>query len=134
MDILSLYIQTKKALIGVTILAMSVMFSLATAEQSQSDEYQQRVLLQIQKLQLTEEQLEPFRKNLQAFYKARNGVTRRISRQGGDLEVRIGRELRKTRDKAVKKMATVLRAEQLEQYREIVKIASDQYLNKAGLL
>jgi len=134
MDILSLYIQTKKALIGVTILAMSVMFSLATAEQSQSDEYQQRVLLQIQKLQLTEEQLEPFRKNLQAFYKARNGVTRRISRQGGDLEVRIGRELRKTRDKAVKKMATVLRAEQLERYREIVKIASDQYLNKAGLL
>jgi preprotein translocase subunit SecF len=134
MDILSRYIQTKKALIGVTVLAMGVVFSLATAEQSQSDEYQQRVLLQIQKLQLTEEQLEPFRKNLQAFYKARNGVTRRISRQGGDLEVRIGRELRKTRDKAVKKMATVLRAEQLERYREIVKIASDQYLNKAGLL
>ena len=134
MDILSLYIQTKKALIGVTILAMSVMFSLATAEQSQSDEYQQRVLLQIQKLQLTEEQLEPFRKNLEAFYKTRNGVTRRISRQGGDLEIRISRELRKTRDKAVKKMATVLTAEQLEQYREIVQIASDQYLNKAGLL
>ena len=52
MDILSLYIQTKKALTGVTILAMSVMFSLATAEQSQSDEYQQRVLLKIQKIQL----------------------------------------------------------------------------------
>jgi Tfp pilus assembly protein PilV len=134
MDILSRYIQTKKALIGVTVLAMTAVFSLATAEQSQSDEYQQRVLLQIQKLQLNEEQLEPFRKNLQAFYKARNGVTRRISRSGGDLEVRISRELRKTRDKAVKKMATVLTPEQLEQYREIVKIASDQYLNKAGLL
>ena len=134
MDILSRYIQTKKALIGVTVLAMGVVFSLATAEQPQSDEYQQRVLLQIQKLQLTEEQLEPFRKNLEAFYKTRNGVTRRISRQGGDLEIRISRELRKTRDKAVKKMATVLTAEQLEQYREIVQIASDQYLNKAGLL
>ncbi|MEC8820249.1 MAG: hypothetical protein VYA08_05110, partial [Pseudomonadota bacterium] len=71
MDILSLYIQTKKALIGVTILAMSVMFSLANAEQSQSDEYQQRVLLKIQKIQLTEDQIAPFRQNLQAFYKTR---------------------------------------------------------------
>ena len=134
MDILSLYIQTKKALIGVTILAMSVMFSLATAEQSQSDEYQQRVLLKIQKIQLTEDQIAPFRQNLQAFYKTRNGATRRISRSGGDLKVRIKRELRRTADKAVRKMSTVLTAEQLGQYSELVTIANNQYLAKSGLL
>jgi hypothetical protein len=128
------YIQDSKQLVRMTIIAISLVFSVVHAGQSQPNEYQPRVLLKIQKIQLTEDQIAPFRQNLQAFYKTRNGATRRISRSGGDLKVRIKRELRKTADKAVKKMSTVLTAEQLGHYSELVKIANNQYLAKSGLL
>ncbi|HIG61653.1 MAG TPA: hypothetical protein EYQ22_12270 [Gammaproteobacteria bacterium] len=134
MNILQGYIRDSKQLIKITFVAMSLIFSVVHTAQSQPDEYQQRVLLQIQKIELTEDQTASFRLNLQAFYKARNGATRRISRSGGDLKVRIKRELRKTADKAVKKMSTVLTPEQLGNYSELVKIANDQYLAKSGLL
>jgi biopolymer transport protein ExbB/TolQ len=133
MSILQGYIRGSKQSLRMIIIAMSLVFSAVHAGQP-TDEYQQRVLLQIQKIQLTEDQTASFRLNFQAFYKARNGATRRISRSGGDLKVRINRELRKTADKAVKKMSTVLTAEQLQHYSELVKIANNQYLAKSGLL
>jgi hypothetical protein len=100
----------------------------------QEDPYQQMLLDQIRLIAPTAEQTEPFRKLLREYFKMRNGATRRISRQGGDIDVKVSRELRRCGRESVEAMSEVLTPRQLEQYERLVEIGNEQYMAKAGLL
>lgn len=100
----------------------------------QEDPYQKLVLQQIEKIAPTVEQLAPFREQMREYFKMRNGALRRISRQGGDLDVRVARDLNRCARQAVKAMSKVLTPEQLEHYEKLVAIGNEQYLMNAGLL
>ena len=98
------------------------------------DPYQQRLLAQIQLIAPTAEQTESFRTIMRDYFQMRNGATRRISRQGGDIDVKVTRELRRCARESVETMSKVLTAGQLAQYEKFVEIGNEQYMANAGLL
>jgi len=126
--------------LGVLISVLSAMMVLvssaaaANAPGEKEDPYQALLRQQIQKINLTEEQADKFRARFRDYVEDRNGATRRVSRSGGDLGVRVRRDLKRTARKAVNSISSVLTAEQLEHYEELLKIANEQYMFNAGLL
>ncbi len=100
----------------------------------QDDPYQQLLLAQIQLIAPTAEQTESFRTIMREYFKMRNGATRRISRQGGDIDVKVTRELRRCGRESMEAMSKVLTPEQLAQYEKLVEIGNEQYMANAGLL
>lgn len=128
--------QLIAVLVATVILGSSVSAgpdSFGTRSQ-QEDPYQKLVLQQIEKIAPTVEQLAPFREQMREYFKMRNGALRRISRQGGDLDVRVARDLNRCARQAVKAMSKVLTPAQLEHYEKLVAIGNEQYLMNAGLL
>ena len=102
--------------------------------QQQEDPYQNLLVEQIHLIAPTAEQTEDFRVLLREYFDMRNGATRRISRQGGDIDMKVSRELRRCARDAVEAMSKVLTAEQLIHYEKLVEIGNEQYLANAGLL
>lgn len=95
---------------------------------------QREVLQQIEKINLTAEQVQPFQKLLRQYYGKRNGATRRIARQGGNIPVKVRRDVRRVARLSVKAMTEVLTPEQIIQYEKLMEICNRQYLVSAGLL
>ena len=121
--------------------ATMILASTATAspdgfggKNQQEDPYQELLAQQIQLIAPTEEQTEAFREGLREYFDMRNGSTRRIGRQGGDVDVRVSRELRRCARASVEAMSKVLTAEQLPHYEKLVEIGNEQYMANAGLL
>jgi hypothetical protein len=100
----------------------------------QDDPYKQLLLAQIQLIAPTAEQNESFRELMREYFKMRNGATRRISRQGGDIDKKVTRDLRRCAREAVEAMSKVLTARQLIHYEKLVEIGNEQYMANAGLL
>ncbi len=98
------------------------------------DPYQAVILQQIRKIAATAEQMEPFRAELRNYFKIRNGSTRRISRQGGDIAIKVSRDLRRCAKKSVEAMSKVLTPDQLKLYEELVELGNKQYLTNSGLI
>ena len=105
----------------------------ATAQESQSDPYQRKVIIQLNKINPTADQLGEFQKRLKAYYQKRNKATRRVS-SGGDLAVTVRRELRKVKESSLEDMAGLLTENQMQHYEDLLDMANKQYLYHAGLL
>jgi hypothetical protein len=99
-----------------------------------ADEYQKQLMQQIQLVNPTADQLESFRQIMREYFEMRNGATRRISRQGGDIDVRVMRDLRRCARESLEAMSAVLTPEQLVHYERLVEIGNEQYMFNAGLL
>ncbi len=130
---------TKYARVSVTqipvILALIFLTAqLQAADSRDQDPYQLKVLKKIDHIQPTSEQMEAFRANLREYYSERNGSVRRVARSGGDLPIRVRRDLARVARQSVKSMSEVLNDQQLEHYEELVQIANEQYIFKSGLL
>jgi hypothetical protein len=127
-------------LVVVVLATVSVETSVYAAADSfgtknkKEDPYQKQLLAQIEKIGLTSEQVGPFKALMSEYFKMRNGAIRRISRQGGDLDVKVLRDLRRCARQALEDMAKVLTAEQLSHYEKLVEIGNEQYMMNAGLL
>lgn len=127
-------------LIAVLVAALTFGSSVAAVPDSfglksqQEDPYEKRILQQIEKMVLTAKQVAPFREQMRGYFKMRNGATRRISRQGGDVDVRVRRDLNRCARQAVKAMSKVLTPGQLAHYQKLVEIGNEQYMMNAGLL
>ncbi len=98
------------------------------------DPYRARLMDQLKKLDLKADQVEEFQKLVNEYFEKRNGAQRRIGRQGGAIDVRVRRDLRRVENQAVEAMASVLTAEQLEKYRRFVQLGNKQYMANSGLL
>ena len=116
---------------------MGVIFVVSAAEAASpgdEDPYEKMVLEQIKKISPTTEQIEPFRQVFRDYYGERNGSTRRVARSGGDLAIRVRRDLNRVGRNSVEDMSVVLDPEQLKLYEELVRIGNEQYLANSGLL
>ncbi len=97
------------------------------------DPYRARLMDQLTKLDLKPDQVEAFQDRVNEYFAERNGAQRRIGRQGGAIDVRVRRDLRRVENRAVEAMASTLTPEQLEKYRRFVQIGNQQYMANAGL-
>ena len=118
------------SLVGTTYAAQTDAFGTTGAEAP----YKARLMDQLKKLDLKPDQVEEFQQLVNEYFERRNGAQRRIGRQGGAIDVRVRRDLRRVENQAVEAMASVLTAEQLEKYRRFVQIGNKQYMANAGLL
>ena len=98
------------------------------------DPYKARLMDQLTKLDLKPDQVEAFQERVNEYFAERNGAQRRIGRQGGAVDVRVRRDLRRVENRAVEAMESILTTEQLEKYRRFVQIGNKQYMSNAGLL
>ena len=98
------------------------------------DPYKVRLMDQLTKLDLKPDQVEAFQEHVNEYFAERNGAQRRIGRQGGAVDVRVRRDLRRVENRAVEAMASILTSEQLEKYRLFVQIGNKQYMANSGLL
>ena len=96
--------------------------------------YKARLMDQLTKLDLKPDQVEAFQERVNEYFAERNGAQRRIGRQGGAVDVRVRRDLRRVENRAVEAMASILTSEQLEKYRRFVQIGNKQYMANLGLL
>ncbi len=101
----------------------------ATAERS----YEERMRLQLELAAVTPAQYDAFREVLRDYHQARNGATRRVSRQGGDIPTRVARDLRRLASRTLKDLGEVLEPEQLEHIESYLELANEQYMTQAGL-
>ena len=97
------------------------------------DPYKARLMDQLTKLDLKPDQVEAFQERVNEYFAERNGAQRRIGRQGGAIDVRVRRDLRRVENRAVEAMTSTLTPEQLEKYRRFVQIGNQQYMANAGL-
>ena len=118
------------SVVGATYAAQTDAFGQTGAE----DPYRARLMDQLKKLDLKADQVEEFQKLVNEYFEKRNGAQRRIGRQGGAIDVRVRRDLRRVENQAVEAMASVLTAEQLEKYRRFVQLGNKQYMANSGLL
>ena len=118
------------SVVGATYAAQTDAFGKTDAE----DPYKARLMDQLKKLDLKADQVEEFQKLVNEYFEKRNGAQRRIGRQGGAIDVRVRRDLRRVENQAVEAMASVLTAEQLEKYRRFVQLGNKQYMANSGLL
>ena len=118
------------SVVGATYAAQTDAFGQTGTE----DPYRARLMDQLKKLDLKADQVEEFQKLVNEYFEKRNGAQRRIGRQGGAIDVRVRRDLRRVENKAVEAMASVLTAEQLEKYRRFVQLGNKQYMANSGLL
>ena len=118
------------SVVGATYAAQTDAFGQTGTE----DPYRARLMDQLKKLDLKADQVEEFQKLVNEYFEKRNGAQRRIGRQGGAIDVRVRRDLRRVENQAVEAMASVLTAEQLEKYRRFVQLGNKQYMANSGLL
>ena len=118
------------SVVGATYAAQTDAFGQTGTE----DPYRARLMDQLKKLDLKADQVEEFQKLVNEYFEKRNGAQRRIGRQGGAIDVRVRRDLRRVENQAVEAMASVLTAEQLEKYRSFVQLGNKQYMANSGLL
>ena len=118
------------SVVGAAYAAQTDAFGQTGAE----DPYRARLMDQLKKLDLKADQVEEFQKLVNEYFEKRNGAQRRIGRQGGAIDVRVRRDLRRVENQAVEAMASVLTAEQLEKYRRFVQLGNKQYMANSGLL
>ena len=95
--------------------------------------YEARLRLQLEKTAVTTEQYDAFREVLREYHEARNGATRRVSRQGGDIPTRVARDLRRLASRTLKDMEDILQPEQLAHMEKYLELANEQYMTQAGL-
>ncbi len=95
--------------------------------------YEERLRLQIEMAAVTTAQYDAFREVLSDYHEARNGATRRVSRQGGDIPTRVARDLRRLANRTLKDMGEVLEPEQLEHMERYLELSNEQYMTQAGL-
>ena len=118
------------SVVGATYAAQTDAFGQTGTE----DPYRARLMDQLKKLDLKADQVEEFQLLVNEYFEKRNGAQRRIGRQGGAIDVRVRRDLRRVENQAVEAMASVLTAEQLEKYRRFVQLGNKQYMANSGLL
>ena len=118
------------SVVGATYAAQTDAFGQTGTE----DPYRARLMDQLKKLDLKADQVEEFQKLVNEYFEKRNGSQRRIGRQGGAIDGRVRRDLRRVENQAVEAMASVLTAEQLEKYRSFVQLGNKQYMANSGLL
>jgi hypothetical protein len=104
------------------------------AKTNVEDPYKVRLMDQLTKLDLKPDQVEAFQERVNEYFAERNGAQRRIGRQGGAVDVRVRRDLRRVENRAVEAMASILTTEQLEKYRRFVQVGNKQYMANSGLL
>ena len=118
------------SVVGATYAAQTDAFGQTGTE----DPYRARLMDQLKKLDLKADQVEEFQLLVNEYFEKRNGAQRRIGRQGGAIDVRVRRDLRRVENQAVEAMASVLTAEQLKKYRRFVQLGNKQYMANSGLL
>ena len=119
------------SVVSVTHAAQSDAFGAKTGAE---DPYRARLMDQLKKLDLNPDQVEAFQERVKEYFEERNGAQRRIGRQGGAIDVRVRRDLRRVENRAVEAMASIMTAEQLEKYRRFVQTGNKQYMANSGLL
>ena len=112
----------------VAMIAVSTVFAASAPGDPQKE-----ILDQVNKVAPTAEQLDDFRDIFREYYRQRNDASRRILRTGGDVAIKVEMKLRKITEESIKSMSVVLTDKQLDNYRELLRIANVQFLESAGL-
>ena len=94
---------------------------------------QKEILDQVNKVAPTAEQLDDFRDIFREYYRQRNDASRLILSFGGDVAIKVEMKLRKITEESIKSISVVLTDKQLDNYRELLRIANVQFLESAGL-
>ena len=102
------------SLVGTTYAAQTDAFGTTGAE----DPYKARLMDQLKKLDLKPDQVEEFQQLVNEYFERRNGAQRRIGRQGGAIDVRVRRDLRRVENQAVDAMGPGARRSEREYPRE----------------
>ena len=112
---------------------LAIVLGVAQAGWAAEKSYEDRMRLQLELAAVTPAQYDAFREVLRGYHQARNGATRRVSRQGGDIPTRVARDLRRLASRTLKDLGEVLAPEQLEHVESYLELANEQYMTQAGL-
>lgn len=112
----------------VAMIAVSTVFAASAPGDPQKE-----ILDQVNKVAPTAEQLDDFRDIFREYYRQRNDASRLILRFGGDVAIKVEMKLRKITEESIKSISVVLTDKQLDNYRELLRIANVQFLESAGL-
>ena len=112
---------------------LAVALGVAQAAWSAEKSYEDRMRLQLELAAVTPAQYDAFREVLRDYHQARDGATRRVSRQGGDIPTRVARDLRRLASRTLKDLGEILDPEQLEHIESYLELANEQYMAQAGL-
>ena len=112
---------------------LAIALGVAQAGGAAEKSYEERMRLQLELAAVTPAQYDAFREVLRDYHQARNGATRRVSRQGGDIPTRVARDLRRLASRTLKDLGEILAPEQLEHIESYLELANEQYMTQAGL-
>lgn len=110
------------------LLASALAGAAATSTQLAGD-----ATAQLQRVAVTPEQAEAFGAAMKAYFDERRGMFRRLERQGGDMDVRAPRELRRLEARVTQAMSDILTPEQMAHFAAYLQLENERYLARAAL-
>lgn len=108
-------------------------FALSAAAAEPGEQRPAEVMAQLQRVAVTPEQADAFGAAMKAYFDQRRGLFRRLERQGGDMDVRAPRELRRLSASATQAMSKILTPEQMPRFSAYLRLENERYLARAAL-
>ena len=107
--------------------------ALSAAAAETGEQRPAEVMAQMQRVAVTPEQADAFSAAMKAYFDQRRGLFRRLERQGGDMDVRAPRELRRLSARVTQAMSKILTPEQMPRFTAYLRLENERYLARAAL-